>query len=520
MKIGQLIETLRHLRTTQVIYQLKHRLVKEKLGEETPPAMTHTVKLQTVPIAKPRCYDGGERFTFLNISDDFRGWDMADYGPLWTYNLNYMDWLEQKGIGVEECLRWIDRFIDELPDNHTGLDPYPIALRIINWAKFFSKHPECRNKKRLNSMYAQTMLLSRSLEYHLLGNHLLEDSYALFIASFFFNDQKLYRKSSHLLEKQLQEQILQDGAHFEQSPMYHCIMLDRLLDCINFSKGNNLFDNQDAYTQKLIRKAAAMLGHLQSIVFHDGSLPMLNDSANDVAPTSEALFHYARRLGIKRKIMPLRECGYRKFCDERIEIVSDIGNITAMYQPGHSHADTFNFELRIDGCPVIVDTGISTYNKNSRRQYERSTAAHNTVSIANKNSSVVWGGFRMGKRANVSVEKDSPTEILARHDGFGHRIIHQRHFTFCDHAISIEDFIIGKVTSAISYLHFSPQTSVSIVSEADGVIKAGKAIIKVEGFSDIRVKTGFVSSKFNKLQSCHVLEISFHQQLKYCIKVM
>lgn len=33
------------------------------------------------------------------------------------------------------------------------------------------------------------------------------------------------------------------------------------------------------------------------------------------------------------------------------------------YIPGHAHADTFNYELRIDGVPFIVDTGISTYNK-------------------------------------------------------------------------------------------------------------------------------------------------------------
>ena len=143
----------------------------------------------TEPIAKPYCYNSQGQFTFLNISDSFRDWNMDEHGMLWAYNLNYMDWLEQEGIGEQECLRWIDRFVDELPSNHIGLDPYPIALRVINWAKFFSKHPECRSKKRLDSMYAQTMLLNRSLEYHLLGNHLLEDSYALFIASFFFNDQ-------------------------------------------------------------------------------------------------------------------------------------------------------------------------------------------------------------------------------------------------------------------------------------------------------------------------------------------
>ena len=368
-------------------------------------------------------------------------------------------------------------------------------------------------------MYAQTLLLERKLEYHLLGNHLLEDAYALFITSIFFGDERLFSKAAHLLEEQLREQILPDGAHYEQSPMYHCIMLDRLLDCISFSANNQLFVHQETFTNTLKQKAALMLSHLQSIIYSDGSIPLLNDSAYGIAPTAGQLFDYARKLNISWNPMPLRECGYRKLNDKGMEVILDIGNITASYQPGHSHADTFNYELRIDGQPVIVDTGISTYNKDPRRQYERSTAAHNTVSVAGRDSSMVWGGFRMGRRAKVTIEKDCPTEILAHHDGFGHHIIHQRHFALCDYTIHIEDLIIGKVTNAISYLHFSPQTDVSVVSETDGILKAGKVIIKAEGFNDIRLKTDYVSTEYNKLQPCRVLEISFHQQLRYSIKV-
>ena len=36
----------------------------------------------------------------------------------------------------------------------------------------------------------------------------------------------------------LQEQVLGDGEHFERSPMYHCIMLYRVLDCYNLVRNN------------------------------------------------------------------------------------------------------------------------------------------------------------------------------------------------------------------------------------------------------------------------------------------
>ena len=518
MKIGLLIETLRHLRLTQVVHQFWHRLYRPKLGSETFAMANQEAALFTEPILKPCCYDSQGRLSFLNITDGFRDWNMDDHGALWAYNLNYMDWLEQEGISTDECLRWIDRFIDELPVNRVGQDPYPIALRVINWAKFFSKHPECRSKKRLDSMYAQTRLLERKLEYHLLGNHLLEDAYSLFIAAIFFADQRLYRKAEKLLLRQLKEQTLPDGAHYEQSAMYHCIMLDRLLDCINFAKGaphsSPLAPYLSSVISRLLFRASQMLGHLASIIYKDGSIPLFNDSALGIAPTSEQIFDYARRLGLSWETIPLRECGYRRFADSRIEATVDVGNIMAAYQPGHSHADSFSYELRIDGQPFIVDTGISTYNKNERRQYERGTAAHNTVTVCGQDSSEVWGGFRIGRRAIVNILKDEGNELEARHNGFGRNTIHQRRLFLDSTGFRVEDRVPGP---AISYIHLCPGLIPEIVSEKDGLIKVDHITIKVENAQQIEILQNAVSTEYNRLQPCRVLALHFTKSLSYIL---
>ena len=47
-----------------------------------------------------------------------------------------------------------------------------------------------------------------------------------------------------------------------------------------------------------------------------------------------------------------------------------MGSIGPSYQPGHAHADELNFELFYKGSPIIVDTGVSTYEKNERRLRE------------------------------------------------------------------------------------------------------------------------------------------------------
>ena len=47
-----------------------------------------------------------------------------------------------------------------------------------------------------------------------------------------FQDKSLYNKSKKILKLELKEQILNDGGHFELSPMYHQIILSRILDCV------------------------------------------------------------------------------------------------------------------------------------------------------------------------------------------------------------------------------------------------------------------------------------------------
>ena len=487
-----LFETIVHLKPIQVMYQMLAKVSHPQFRAVKAPDVSNVVGL-LAPIPKNVCCSGND-FTFLNIKDSFHSWNQTNHGMLWAYNLNYMDWLWQEGMGEVEGEKWIDKFVEDLPQNHVGQDPYPIALRSINWIKFFHKSPNSATRPRLDSLYSQILLLEKKLEYKLLGNHLLEDAYSLYIASIYFNDQKLYAKASKLLKNQLNEQVLADGAHYEQSPMYHCILLDRLLDCVNFALHTDFTETADIGFLK--GTAERMLGHLESIIWENGSIPLLNDSAFGIAPSAEQLFDYAKRLGLH---IPMKESGYRKLKNERLEAIVDVGNITASYQPGHTHADTFSYELRIDGKPFIVDTGISTYNKSGRRQYERSTLAHNTVSVDGKNSSEVWGGFRVGKRASVTLKNDESSVIEAVHNGFEKD--NRRRFEMKGGAFVVEDWYDGE---AESYIHL-----------AEG---ADEKRVLIEGAQSVEVKPCQYSIEYNRFLEGKVIDIRFKDNCRYTIK--
>lgn len=506
------LETIVHLMPMQLAYQIINKVYHPSLKHYTAPRPYAQLHIEP-PIPKQSCYDG-QNFCSLNIKDRFTSWNRTDHGMLWGYNLNYMDWLQQEGLSEDECEKWVDRFMEELPQNYVGQDPYPTALRAINWIKSFSMRPSLRTNQRDDSLYSQILLLKRRKEHHLQGNHLLEDAYALFVSGLYFNDNNLFADAWGVLKKQLGIQILADGAHYEQSPMYHCILLDRLLDCYNFSVNNALFDQQSVANDYLKGKAEVMLGHLESIIWENGSIPLLNDSAYGIAPTSEQLFDYAKRLGLTWKPIPLKECGYRKMKSNRLEAVVDVGNITAEYQPGHTHADTFNYVLRVDGKPFIVDTGISTYNKTTRRQYERSTAAHNTVAIGNRDSSRVWGGFRVGKRAKVTVVKDTPDEIVATHDGYKKVSDCKRKFRSNKYGLTIEDTVSDGV-HAVSYLHFAPGVEPYYSDDDYNNVTTDELLIELDGCEKIETIDDFASTEYNKLEPIKVLALHFVGKLSY-----
>lgn len=508
MNIGLLLRTVAHLRLEQIVFQVLRRVHKPQFKALRRRGDADCRRMAVEAAARWRCCDGN-KFVFLNIIDDFRGWNNTGHGMLWAYNQNYMDWLNQPEMTAEEGAVWIDRFIADIGNNNVGLDPYPIALRGINWVKFFSRYPKTATQVRLDALYSQYRLLERKLERHLLGNHLLEDAFSLYVGASCLGDRRMLGKAERLLKSQLREQTLADGAHYEQSPMYHCILLDRLLDCINIGGGYYV-------GQELKPVAERMLGHLQSIVYADGTIPLLNDSAVGIAPLPEDVFAYARRLGLHWSAVALGACGYRKMTDCGCEAIVDVGNITASYQPGHTHADTFSFELRRHGQPFVVDTGISTYDKTPRRQFERSTEAHNTVCVGGRPSSEVWGGFRVGRRASVALLRDEAMVVEAEHDGFGKLGRHRRKFELADGVFTITDRVSTSADS-VAYLHFAH--GVEVTEFDDTVIHTSLGDVAINGAVGVEIADGTVSHEYNRFETVKVAAVRFKQNLQIRINI-
>lgn len=497
--------TIRYLKAVQVIYQIRQRLKKKRAlryyEKDLPSSVTSLVLIQFP--SKKYTADSQGNFTYLNLSKSFPNqvnWNFMEYGKLWNYNLQYIDFINQDNLAEGVRLNWLRNLYKALYSGELPLEPYPVSLRVMNLIRFLSRQP---NKEPYNdiiiALRAELFYLSKNYEYHILGNHLLENAFAMLMGGCFFNNKLWQDKAILILKKQLNEQILKDGAHFELSPMYHQIILFRVLEAISF------LSNENDFTLFLRDKASLMLGWLKQISFSKGEIPHFNDSTDGIAYTTPALLEAAALLNIQPKQVGLGDSGYRKVSTPLYECIIDANGISPDYQPGHNHADHLSFVLYVKAKPFIVDPGTSTYTISERRQWERSSQAHNTVTVHDCDQSEVWGGFRVGQRADVNILNDS---ILGLKASVSYNsILHTREFIFTDQTITIKDAInVQKPGCARFYLH--PETIVNSIATTKMACNNG-IMLNFANAEQVFVKEYFYACGFNLLKKAKVIEVYF-----------
>lgn len=184
-------------------------------------------------------------------------------------------------------------------------------------------------------------------------------------------------------------------------------------------------------------------------------------------------------------------------------MIIDAGAIGPDYQPGHAHADTLSFELSSGPQRIIVDSGTSCYGTGPERLRQRGTAAHNTVSIDGLNSSEVWSGFRVARRARITERKssfhDDSIILNIAHNGFN-RIKgvkdHSRKFKIEANTIEITDIIDGRGKHLIeSFMHFHPNIDLNL--ENDVIIGKCSNNITFKIILDDKLQSFFTDSTYH-----------------------
>ncbi len=529
--LGKIWRTVRHLTARQLVYQMLNRL--RGRGKLRIPKASPTAYFLTVPGANKSVSWQGDRFTFLNQAVHFPtdiDWNYSAFGKLWTYNLNYFDFLNQPDLNPNDSQQIILDFIRQTASLRDGLEPYPTSLRITNWVHFLSRN-QLHNNQTNAHLFAQAGLLNRRLEYHLAGNHLLENGFSLLTAALYFRHERWFQKASQLIRIELTKQILADGGHDERSPIYHQLLLDRLLDVL-LALQHDAWHNEPLLRTFLNQQATKMLDWLNTITFRNGDVPMVNDAAFGMAPTTAQLREKANNVlppkHWRTDTSPsnLSESGYRMFRQKRYELFADVGSVGPDHQPGHAHADTLSFVLTVDNSPVIMDNSTSTYRPGKRRNWERGTISHNSVTINNGDSSEIWANFRVGRRARVIVLTDTETVLIAWHDGYKrHGIIHERVWSVEQDEIRLTDRLLNSrdytetKQCGVARFYFHSDVPVNIV-DGDIIAEPLKIAFKSETKLNLNVKEYELATGFNRLVPSLFVEVSFINRLETTLTLL
>lgn len=474
--------TIRHLRPVQIGARIRAGFPRAVPVAREAPALRPPTGRWTMPAQRAPSMKGPMTFEFLGEQRAVGGspWGVDAPSDLWRYNLHYFDDLnaeqaEARRAWHEEAIaRWVR---DNPPGQGAGWDPYPTSLRVVNWIKWHLGGG--RSEALRESLALQARHLERRIEYHLLGNHLLANAKALVFAGLFFTGpeaQRWLERGSAILRREIDEQVLEDGGHFERSTMYHALVFEDFLDLLNvFAAFPDAAD--PALVERLADAAQRMAHWLVAMSHPDGEISFFNDAALGIAPAPSRILGYGAAIGawgdVPAMSIPgmthLRESGYVRAEVGNAVLLVDAAPIGPDYLPGHAHADTLSFEWSVFGQRVVVNGGTSTYAPGEVRGSERGTAAHSTVVVDAADSSEVWASFRVARRARPiefeAARSPEGVRIACAHDGYrrlGGDAVHRREWRLEDGALVIEDRVRGRYASAVARFHLHPSVSCAI----------------------------------------------------------
>lgn len=433
-------------------------------------------------------------------------WFPSEWTSTWRLELiqlHSMEWLEALDDATFE--RAVCDWIGRVPPYGAsywrgGWNAFALSIRVVVWMQEAARRGRGVRldvaDRIAQSLAEQMRFLEANLELDVVGNHLLKNVKALAWAARFFEGAEAERwraLAEHHLARELDEQILSDGMHFERSPAYHAQVCADLIDCRLALHGRPI-------ARVIEAKLALALRALADLTHPDGSPSLFNDGGLDMSYAPADLFECWRRLGgdrvHARPIVALDAAGYYAARAGKSYVLVDCGAIAPDFLPAHGHGDALSLEWSVAGERILVDAGVFEYVAGERREWSRSTRAHNTVTLDGRDQAEFWSSFRVGRRPRVRLRRWSPIEdgfvLEGEHDGFAHLAgapIHRRLVRATPSDVRIHDRIeggAGQRAQARFLLH--PSCSAGV--DADGVVtlRSGPALVRVVTSSPIAIE--------------------------------
>jgi hypothetical protein len=431
----------------------------------------------------------------LNVLGQLLPYPPADWSPtslerLRRFHLHYGEEIvgcARRGgqAYVDAAHRGVESWIaSNPPGKGDGWHPYPLSTRIGNWVAAASVEPRLANEMLSESLWRQLVYLDRNVENDVLGNHVIRNARALLLGGIAFEEDRLVDRALALLDRELPEQVLSDGGHYERSPVYHALVLRDLLEI-----------RAAAAVPRLDPAIERMKGFASVLMRPDGQPAPFNDAPLNLAPDMRDEVP-----SVPRGLALFRDTGYTVVRDgDGFWLAFDCGPAAPDFLPPHAHADGLSFQLWLEGKPLVVDPGTSTYEPGPERDWLRGTRSHATVAVDGRDQFELWKAFRASRIASVELLEaaGSATQGVAVAELRGFRqvpggIHHRRRLSWSPQGVEVADELDGHGRHFVeSAIPLAPGTAV----ELGPPIRANGVVIEPVGPLSCTIETRSVSER-------------------------
>lgn len=513
-KLFNFLTTIFHLNFNQFFFRIKKKFTKKFIFTYIPNLKSFNLILNQY-LYKKNNHDKIinnyikfiKKFDNSKIKKNSNLFYNINIPSLVQYNIHYLDFNfiisiygeTNFNVGIEE---WISNNY-RLPKS--AFDPYVISLRIVNLI-YYLNHNLIKNNETLNSIiYCQIIFLKKNIEYHLEGNHLISNFKCLVFGGFYFNDANLINFSLKNFILQLDKQVLNDGSHYEISPGYQLNIIKDILEVIDLTENNkNIFKN-DHYLSKLREYSEKLFMNSFQIMNNLKTPPYFNDTNDNTSIDFKDLF-----LGYKKSFNSKyysdfinynnSSLSYQLLKNNFFYAICDVGIFGSDIQPGHAHSDNLSFELfNLDGKKIISNLGTLHYEKNICRHYQRSSKAHNTISVLDKEQIGIWDSFRVGRRKN-SIMKNNSTNFIESEIKF-QNVHHKRTFKLIDNRLEIIDRVLTKSKYQINYYF---DANIKFIKKNMIVLDDEYYLIEISGGSFKNLKSFMFPEFYKKIKVINI----------------
>jgi len=431
-------------------------------------------------------------------------------------------------------------------------------------------------QKVIKNLYYHGLHIEKNLETIADGintNHLVSNYLGLLYIGLLFPEYDRAQKWQQLaiegLEREIQSQVLEDGADYENSTSYHRLVGEMFLSAFLLAQKNNLLfsSNYQARLRKMIEFSSTLtapsgtvpligdnddgfivkLDHSQpddhSTLIDIGSV-VFNLPISDVIKHTEDKLWYlgpeslsASRIYIKPKSKLLKSSGYAAIKNDNFQLSFNAAEIYGDCLGGHKHNDLLSVSLEIDSHPVFLDAGTACYTSDPKlRNLSRSTAMHNTVIIDNREQCrfAEKALFYLSKDAQATIDffSDTGDEVIVRgkHTGYSRLSdspVHTRtvEVSFNRREVVITDEITGSLINKHNIkIHFLTPLDCLKCSDTQELIIGDrrKFLFGIESDTEIQsglsVKPAYYFPRYGKKMPANLICFESESRLPLTIK--